>query len=98
MKCISWLLLAMQYLSRKRHIAEKSRMNRKDSVKRETRRYLEKFLDEGNIVQKSINSTIEQGVSDETARIDSHSVISAHCAKGFAITVIKTGRADEFAL
>ena len=57
-----------------------------------------KYFRRGTIVQKSINPTIEQGVSDETARIDSHSVFTAHCAKGFAIAVIKTGRADEFAL
>jgi hypothetical protein len=57
-----------------------------------------KAFRQGNIVQKCINPTIEQGVSDETARIDSHSVFSAHSAKGFAITVVETGRADEFAL
>ena len=49
----------------------------------------------GNIVQKSINPTIEQGVSDETAGIDSR---SAQCAKRFAIAVVKAGRADKFAL
>jgi hypothetical protein len=57
-----------------------------------------KVFRQGNIVQKNINPTIEQRVSDETARIDSHSIFSAHCAKGFAIAVVKTGRADEFAL
>ena len=57
-----------------------------------------KYFRRGNIVQKHIKPTIEQGVSDETARIDSHSVFSAHCAKGFAIAVVKTGRADKFAL
>lgn len=50
-----------------------------------------------NIVQKRINQTIEQRVSDETTRIDSHSVFSAHCAKGFAIAVVKTRSADKFA-
>ena len=57
-----------------------------------------KVLRQGNIVQKSVNPTIEQGVSDETARIDSHTVFSAHCAKRFAIAVVETGRADRFAL
>lgn len=54
-----------------------------------------KFFRRENIVQKRINPTIEQGVSDETARINSH---SAHCAKWFAIAIVKSGRADIFAL
>ena len=47
------------------------------------------------LFRSSINPTIEQGVSDETARIDSR---SAQCAKRFAIAVVKAGRADKFAL
>ena len=57
-----------------------------------------KKIRRGNIVQKQIKPTIEQGVSNETARINSHSVFSAHSAKGFAIAVVKTRRADKFAL
>ena len=33
MRCISWLLLAMQYLSKKRYRVAKTRMNQEDSIK-----------------------------------------------------------------
>jgi hypothetical protein len=53
-----------------------------------------KVFRQGRSFKKINNSTIEQGVSNETARIDGRSV---YCAKGFTITFVKTGRADEFA-